>query len=178
MSAVISFTVFLICLLILMATRTPVAVALSMVTVAGTAIFVSPSALSQLATSAYSLSSNFILVVVPMFIIGAVVTRHRRQPLENMAVALLTIIGGPGNDTLTVDDTAENDASTGIIAGSTLRGLGMPSVSEVQTIHVQAAAGVYTLRVFDSTIDSTTASTVSGSAWPKRSGPQDITQST
>jgi C4-dicarboxylate transporter DctM subunit len=69
MSAVISFTVFLICLLILMATRTPVAVALSMVTVAGTAIFVSPSALSQLATSAYSLSSNFILVVVPMFIL-------------------------------------------------------------------------------------------------------------
>jgi C4-dicarboxylate transporter, DctM subunit len=62
MSAVISFTVFLICLLILMATRTPVAVALSMVTVAGTAIFVSPS-------SAYSLSSNFILVVVPMFIL-------------------------------------------------------------------------------------------------------------
>ena len=39
MSAVISFTVFLICLLILMATRTPVAVALSMVTVAGTAVF-------------------------------------------------------------------------------------------------------------------------------------------
>jgi C4-dicarboxylate transporter DctM subunit len=69
MSAVISFTVFLICLLVLMATRTPVAVALSMVTVAGTAIFVSPSALSQLATSAYSLSSNFILVVVPMFIL-------------------------------------------------------------------------------------------------------------
>src|SRR3982074_2094510 len=69
MSAVISFTVFLICLLILMATRTLVAVALSMVTVAGTAIFVSPSALSQLATSAYSLSSNFILVVVPMFIL-------------------------------------------------------------------------------------------------------------
>ena len=71
MSAVISFTVFLICLLVLMATRTPVAVALSMVTVAGTAIFVSPSALSQLATSAYSLSSNSILVVVPMFILLA-----------------------------------------------------------------------------------------------------------
>jgi C4-dicarboxylate transporter DctM subunit len=52
-----------------MATRTPVGVALAMVTVVGTAIFVSPSAVSQLASSAFALSSNFILVVVPMFIL-------------------------------------------------------------------------------------------------------------
>ena len=60
---------FLIALLVLMATRTPVAVALSMVTVAGVTIFVAPGALSQLASTAFSLSSNFILVVVPMFIL-------------------------------------------------------------------------------------------------------------
>jgi C4-dicarboxylate transporter, DctM subunit len=69
MSAVIAFTVFLVALLILMATRTPVAVALSMVTAAGVTILVAPGALSQLATTAFSLSSNFILVVVPMFVL-------------------------------------------------------------------------------------------------------------
>ncbi|MBX9840291.1 MAG: TRAP transporter large permease [Xanthobacteraceae bacterium] len=69
MAAVGSFTLFLVALLVLMATRTPVGVALSMVTVAGIAVFVSPGALSQLASSAFALSSNFILVVVPMFIL-------------------------------------------------------------------------------------------------------------
>ena len=69
MVAVGSFTLFLIALLVLMATRTPVAVALSLVTVAGVVAFVSPGALSQLASSAFVLSSNFILVVVPMFIL-------------------------------------------------------------------------------------------------------------
>ena len=69
MAAFASFGIFLVALLVLMATRTPVAVALAMVTVAGTAIFVSPAALSQLASAAYALSSNFILVVVPMFIL-------------------------------------------------------------------------------------------------------------
>src|SRR4029450_3740128 len=44
-------------------------VALSMVTVAGVTIFVAPGALSQLPTTAFSLSSNFILVVVPMFVL-------------------------------------------------------------------------------------------------------------
>ena len=39
------------------------------VTVAGITIFVAPSALSQLATTTFSLSSNFILVVVPMFVL-------------------------------------------------------------------------------------------------------------
>jgi TRAP-type mannitol/chloroaromatic compound transport system permease large subunit len=69
MAAVGSFTLFLLCLLVLMATRTPVGVALSLVTVAGVVAFVSPAALSQLASSAFALSSNFILVVVPMFIL-------------------------------------------------------------------------------------------------------------
>jgi C4-dicarboxylate transporter DctM subunit len=69
MAAFASFGVFLLCLLTLMATRTPVGVALAMVTVVGTAMFVSPSAVSQLASSAFALSSNFILVVVPMFIL-------------------------------------------------------------------------------------------------------------
>ncbi len=69
MGAFGSFAIFLLCLLALLATRTPVGVALATVAMAGTAIFVSPSAISQLASSAFSLSSNFILVVVPLFIL-------------------------------------------------------------------------------------------------------------
>jgi C4-dicarboxylate transporter DctM subunit len=64
-----SFGIFLACLLVLLATRTPVGIALALVAMGGTAIFVSPSAISQLASSAFSLSSNFILVVVPLFIL-------------------------------------------------------------------------------------------------------------
>src|SRR6266540_45876 len=69
MTAFGSFGIFLACLLALMATRTPVGIALALVAMGGTAIFVSPSAISQLASSAFSLSSNFILVVVPLFIL-------------------------------------------------------------------------------------------------------------
>jgi Ca2+-binding RTX toxin-like protein len=73
--------------------------------------------------------------------------------------ALLTLIGGPDNDTLYIDDSAEPDANAGILDGSTLTGLGMPSISEVQTVYVQAAGGVYTLRIADESIDSRTATT-------------------
>ena len=69
MAAFGSFAVFLVCLLALLATRVPVGIALATVAMIGTAIFVSPSAISQLASSAFSLSSNFILVVVPLFIL-------------------------------------------------------------------------------------------------------------
>ena len=69
MAAFGSFGIFLACLLLLLATRAPVGIALAMVAMAGTAIFVSPGAVSQLASSAFSLSSNFILVVVPLFIL-------------------------------------------------------------------------------------------------------------
>ncbi|MGH6739461.1 MAG: TRAP transporter large permease subunit, partial [Bradyrhizobium sp.] len=69
MAAFGSFAIFLACLLVLMATRTPVGIALALVAIGGTAIFVSPSAISQLASSSFSLSSNFILVVVPLFIL-------------------------------------------------------------------------------------------------------------
>jgi len=64
MDAIIAFTVFLIALLILMATRTPVAVALSMVTVAGVTIFVAPGALSQLATTAVTAGSMLLALLV------------------------------------------------------------------------------------------------------------------
>jgi hypothetical protein len=57
-----------------------------------------------------------------------------------------------------MDDHARM-ATPRLLTGSTITGLGMPSVSEVQTIHVQAADGVYTLRIADHSIDSQTAAT-------------------
>ena len=73
--------------------------------------------------------------------------------------ALLTLIGGAGSDALYVDDSAESAAGIAKLTGSVLTGLGMPSISEIQTIFVQAATGVYTLRIADKTIDSHTATT-------------------
>jgi len=69
MAAFGSFGVFLLFLLLLLATRAPVGIALATVAMLGTSIFVSSGALSQLASSAFSLSTNFILVVVPLFIL-------------------------------------------------------------------------------------------------------------
>jgi C4-dicarboxylate transporter DctM subunit len=68
MNAFAQFGIFLLLLLLLMATRTPVGIALAMMGVIGTTVFVSTSALGQLANIAYGLSSSFILVVVPLFI--------------------------------------------------------------------------------------------------------------
>ena len=52
-----------------MITRTPVAVALGTIGILGTAIFVSPDALRQLGNIAFTQSSNFVLVVVPLFVL-------------------------------------------------------------------------------------------------------------
>ncbi|MDF2115988.1 TRAP transporter large permease [Roseiarcaceae bacterium H3SJ34-1] len=68
MSAFAGFGIFLVVLLGLFVLRTPVGVALGMVAVAGVAAFVSPGALSQLASLSFSISSSFIIVVVPLFI--------------------------------------------------------------------------------------------------------------
>lgn len=71
--------------------------------------------------------------------------------------ALLIVIGGTGNDTLFIDNRAEDDDGASILGGNSITGLGMPSVSEVQTVYIQAAAGIYTLRIADRNIDSKTA---------------------
>ncbi|MDB5553937.1 MAG: transporter large permease subunit [Rhizobium sp.] len=68
MNAFAGFGIFLVVLLGLFILRTPVGVALAMVAVAGVAAFVSPGALSQLASLSFSISSSFIIVVVPLFI--------------------------------------------------------------------------------------------------------------
>lgn len=69
MYAILSFFVFLVVLLVLFALRTPVAVALAMVAFFGTASMVSTASVGQVAALAYSVSSNPIIVVVPLFIL-------------------------------------------------------------------------------------------------------------
>jgi len=58
MAAIGSFAIFLACLLALLATRAPVGIALATVAMVGTAIFVSPGAVSQLASAAFSLADG------------------------------------------------------------------------------------------------------------------------
>ena len=69
MNAFLSFLVFLFVLLALFAVRTPVGVALAMVAFFGTATLVSTNSVEQLATISFSVTSNFIIVVVPLFIL-------------------------------------------------------------------------------------------------------------
>ena len=73
--------------------------------------------------------------------------------------ALLVIIGGNGSDSLYIDDRGESGESVGILTGNSLTGLGMPSISEIQTIYVQAATGTYKVRIADPNINPDTATT-------------------
>ena len=68
MEALLGFAVFIVALLIFLATGTPVAVATGLLGVVGVYLFLPHGAITQLATIAFSQSANFVLVVVPLFI--------------------------------------------------------------------------------------------------------------
>ncbi|MDA1232620.1 MAG: hypothetical protein O2856_17760, partial [Planctomycetota bacterium] len=68
-----------------------------------------------------------------------------RQRLVDEIGALLTVIGGAGDVTLQVDDTADSKDNQGILTPTTLTGLDMPGVPEIQTVTVLAAGGTYRL---------------------------------
>ena len=69
MEAFFGFVVFVAALLAFLATGVPIAVATGLIGTIGTLIFVSPYAISQIATIAYSQSTYFVLTVVPLFIL-------------------------------------------------------------------------------------------------------------
>jgi len=69
MEAILWFTSFVAALIVLMAFRVPVAISMGLIGIAGTAVFVSPAAVIQLANITFSQSTSFILVVVPLFIL-------------------------------------------------------------------------------------------------------------
>ena len=65
--------------------------------------------------------------------------------LANELGGLLTIVGGDDDDVVTVDDSADSDDNVGTLTKTTLTGLGMPGVNEVQVLTIQAAGGDYRL---------------------------------
>jgi C4-dicarboxylate transporter DctM subunit len=69
MASIAAFAGFIVALMALLATRTPVAVALGMLGVIGTLLFVSSQALRQVASIAFTQSSSFVITVVPLFIL-------------------------------------------------------------------------------------------------------------
>lgn len=68
MEAFAGFAAFVAALVAFLATGVPVAVATGLIGIIGTLVFLSPSALGQLATIAFSQSGYFVLIVVPLFI--------------------------------------------------------------------------------------------------------------
>ena len=69
MEALAGLGIFIAALLALLATGLPVSFATGLIAIVGTALFLSPDAISQLATLSYSQSSHFVLTVVPLFIL-------------------------------------------------------------------------------------------------------------
>ncbi len=69
MDPLTGFLIFLVVLVLFMATGVPVAVGMGIMGAIGTAIFVAPAAVAQVAGIAYSQSGNFVLAVVPMFVL-------------------------------------------------------------------------------------------------------------
>ena len=68
MEAFLGFVVFVVALTLFLATGVPVAVATGLIGIIGTLLFLSPHALGQLATIAFTQSGYFVLIVVPLFI--------------------------------------------------------------------------------------------------------------
>jgi C4-dicarboxylate transporter DctM subunit len=69
MESFLGFLAFIAALLVFLATRTPVAVALGLIGTIGTVLFVSPLAVQHIASLAFAQSSSFVLAVVPLFIL-------------------------------------------------------------------------------------------------------------
>ena len=80
MEGLIGFSVFIVALLLFLATGTPVAVATGLLGVVGVWLFLPPAAIAQLGNIAFAQSGNFVLVVVPLFVMmgeALAVTDHR-----------------------------------------------------------------------------------------------------
>ncbi|MZR12194.1 TRAP transporter large permease subunit [Maritimibacter sp. DP07] len=69
MEALLWFSAFVGALVFLLALRIPVAVSMGIIGIAGTAAFVSPRAVVQIANIAYSQTWSFVLVIVPLFVL-------------------------------------------------------------------------------------------------------------
>lgn len=69
MDALLGFSVFLAAMLVLLATGAPVAVAMGLLGAIGVVLLLPAAAITQLATIAFAQSANFVLVVVPLFVL-------------------------------------------------------------------------------------------------------------
>jgi len=69
MESVLIFLLFVVVLLLLMTTGTPVAVALGLIGVVGTLYVATPAQLVRLAQIAFTRSSDFVFIVIPLFVL-------------------------------------------------------------------------------------------------------------
>ncbi|AJE48452.1 TRAP transporter large permease [Celeribacter indicus] len=69
MEALLWFGAFIGALVFLLSLRIPVAVSMGLIGILGTAVFVSPRAVVQIANIAYSQTWSFVLVIVPLFVL-------------------------------------------------------------------------------------------------------------
>jgi C4-dicarboxylate transporter DctM subunit len=68
MQGLIGFGIFMLALLLFLATGVPVAAATGLIGVIGVYLFLNPAAIAQLGNIAFAQSANFVLVVVPLFV--------------------------------------------------------------------------------------------------------------
>ena len=75
------------------------------------------------------------------------ITVSNDQGLVDQIAGLLAVDMGAGADRLDIDDSSDTNDNDGVLTETTLTGLDMPTVSEVQTITVRAREGTYELRI-------------------------------
>src|SRR5205085_1549282 len=93
------------------------------------------------------------------------VTVGNDQGLVDQVTALLTIDTGAGADVVSIDDHLDVNDNAGVLTDSTLTGLDMPTVPEVQTVFVQARTGSYKLGLQGSAATVTVAYDASAAAF-------------
>jgi C4-dicarboxylate transporter DctM subunit len=69
MDPLLGFGVFIVTLLAVLSTGTPVAVAMGLLGIVGVYLFLSEAAITQIASIAFTQSANFVLIVVPLFVL-------------------------------------------------------------------------------------------------------------
>jgi hypothetical protein len=75
-----------------------------------------------------------------------IVTVGSDDDLVDQTYGLLTVVGSGDDDIVNINDSGDINDNSGILTQTTLTGLDMPSVEEVQTVSVRATGGTYKLR--------------------------------
>ena len=133
MEALLWFSAFIGALIFLLALRIPVAVSMGLIGIVGTAAFVSPRAVVQIANIAYSQTWSFVLVIVPLFVLmGEVIALSGLGAalFRAAAIWLRRLPGGLAIGTIAASAGFASVCGSSPITAATIGAMAVPEMSK------------------------------------------------